>query len=128
MLGSANTSITSLSSASAKLLLNLIGVTSTTKSLIKESPTKEYFIKLYTKKVRDYAKSKDMWNDFADNLKVVISDEGKISIIPTGTPDELRIIEALEYGTPSTPPVSVIRVLEEELRQEHVFNKKRIGL
>lgn len=128
MLGSFNLSKSSLGSMSARFFLNVLGVTSTAKGLLDKKPTKDYFSNLYTQEVRRYAKQKEGWSALTDNLSVEISDDEKIKIVISGSDDDLRRIAELEYGTPQNPPVSVIRVMEESLRQDHSFNKKRVGL
>lgn len=127
MIGPTSIFNSSPSSSLARSFVKLLGVTPSQVGMIKKSPVRSAVEDAYTEKVREYARARDGWDVLADFLYVVISEDDGISIEFSGSDDDRLLMEALEYGTPGNPPSSVIRVMEEDLRQDYVLTKKRFA-
>jgi hypothetical protein len=123
-------SLTSKSTSSilADCFLKASGISNVISSSAVTPSTKKSFIKKYSNRVRDYASKFPEWNSYSDNLSVQINDDESIKVVFNGSDQDAQTIEMLEYGTSSTPPRSVIRVMEEELRQEYIFDTRKTPL
>lgn len=126
MIRPTSTSHTSPSSSLARSFLSLLGVTPSPSRVVRRSPVKAAIEAAYSEKVREYARTKPGWDSMADLLYVNIED-GKITIKFDGSEEDQLLINALEYGTPGNPPNSVIRVMEETLKQDYLLTKQRFS-
>lgn len=84
--------------------------------------------KEYVNKVRDYARSKGGWSKYADGLQVSIDENDRVSVSFDGSDEDRQMVEWLEYGTSDSPPQSVMRVMEEEIRQDYLQDKGKFRL
>ena len=115
------------SSSLANSFVKLLGVTPSPVGILERSPVKDLIAESYTSRVQEYASRYPGWDVLAEFLFVKISDDDEITIKFEGPESDRQLVDALEYGTPENPPVSVIRVMELELKQDYVLTKKRFA-
>jgi hypothetical protein len=119
---------TSTSSILAGCFLQASGISEVIKKAAVTPHARETIIKKYSTKVKEYASKFPEWDNYAGNLSVQINDDESIRVMFTGSDEDTQMVEMLEYGNTSTPPRSVIRVMEEELRQEYIFDTRKTPL
>lgn len=112
----------SSSSILARSFLTASGIDKVISNQIVGPNKREQLIKKYSNKVRSYASRIPSWKPFADGLAVHIDEKGSVSVNFNGSANDRQIVELLEFGTPSTAPESVIRVMEAELHQEYILD------
>jgi hypothetical protein len=119
---------TSTSSVLADCFLKASGISNVISSAAITPSAKKSIIKKYSSRVKAYASKFPEWSNYADSLSVKINDDESIKVMFTGSDNDAQMVEMLEYGSTSTPPRSVIRVMEEELRQEYIFDIRKTSL
>lgn len=120
------THLNSPSSALASAFLKATGMYGLLSNKVSKPHVNRVVTNSYSETVRDYAKSQGPWSSLADKLSVHITEHGP-SVTFDGSDDERKLMEHLEYGGPDNPPRSVIRVMEEEIRQQYEQDKKRMS-
>jgi hypothetical protein len=117
-----NSTFDSSSSILAKSFLVASGISRVISDQITGPDRNSALVKKYSNKVRSYASSIPSWKPFADGLGVEIKSNGSVSVSFSGSPNDQQIIDLLEYGTPGTPPESVIRVMAAEIQQDYFID------
>ena len=128
MLKANSLSSKSTSSTLTNCFLTASGISGVLQDAAKSASYKSSLTKKYSQKVRDYASKFPEWNNYQNGLSVTIKDDESIKVMFTGSDEATQAMEMLEYGSTSTPPRSVIRVMEEELRQDYIFDTQGINL
>jgi hypothetical protein len=112
-----------LSSSPSSTLADCFLVVTGVYDVVTQGPTqglrKAGLVSKYSAKVKKYAKSIESWKPFANGLSASIGESGRVSVNFSGSNSEKEAVHLLEYGTPGTPPQSVIRIMEEELSQDY---------
>lgn len=114
------TASNSPSSILAECFIDAIGVSSLLTSNQVDPIKNASLSNKYSEKLKKYARSIESWKPFAKGLSASISKSGSVSVGFSGTPEEEEAVKLLEFGSPGNPPQSVLRVMEEELRQDYV--------
>jgi hypothetical protein len=107
------------SSALANALLSSIGFTSAFSDSAVKPSIRSRVARSFTSKIRREASSPDLWGSSAQSLNVTIGADDRVTVGVEGTEEELRMAEALEYGTPDSPPRGVMRVYENDFNEEY---------
>lgn len=108
----------SMSSNLAELLLSCTAIESTLSSQLLEPAARKDFAKEYTERVRQHASAPELWGDVANVLNVEIDSTNNVQLTMSGSDEDLYRASELEYGTPSSPPKSIIRTFSESLRYD----------
>lgn len=112
-------------SSLAKSFLTATGVSGYINKKVTKPSVTHHMGTSYSERVREHARKNGPWAAFADDLHAHVTEDGDIAVTFQGSDDDRKLVEMLEYGTPSNPPRSVMRVMEEELRQQYIQDSKR---
>lgn len=124
MLNGNSISKNSPSSILAESFLVASGISRVIQSQVTGPRETQDLIKKYSNKLQKYASSIPAWAPFAKSLSVDVNSKGKVSVRFNGSEEDRQVVELLEYGTPGSPPESVIRVMETELQQDYSMDTR----
>lgn len=114
-----STSESSLSSALADALTRIVGIPSGVSDQHVMPAIRQKVAKTFTDRVRKEAGTPELWGSSAKSIDVTIGPDDRVSVSPSGTPEEVREAEMLEYGTPDVPPRAVMRTYEASFNEEY---------
>jgi len=114
-----STSIDSPSSALANVLVSAIGFNSLISETSVKPSIRKKFAKAFTDRIRKEAGTPDLWGSRASLLQVSIGDDDRVTVGVEGSEDEIAAAQALEYGSPGSPPRGVMRTYEADFNEEY---------
>lgn len=122
------TSSSSFGSILADVLARSVGVHSAISSNVLTPMLRAATAAKYTSQVREAASTPELWGEAAKTLSVTINDQDEVSVSASGSPDEVAAAEMLEYGTPDSPPVAVMRTFSASLTEDYKSYKNGFNL
>lgn len=123
-----STSEISLSSIMAESLLRVVGVNDSISEHHVKPTIRKRIGKLFTERVRKHASSPELWGASAKSIQVDITDDDNVVVSAVGTQGEIDNAHLLEYGTPDSPPVAVMRTYEADLNEEYKVSMREYDL
>lgn len=82
----------------------------------------------YTQQIQEEASSPDIWGEASKFINVTIDENDRVSVSAQGNSEQVALAEALEYGTPESPPVAVMRTYEVMFNEDYSVNKGSYSL
>ena len=122
------TSQTSFSSAMADALVRSVGVYGAVSNNFLTPLMRAAAASEYTSRAREAASTPELWGSASRLLTATITDDNQVVVSDQGTPEEMALAEALEYGTLESPPVAVMRTYSAEFTEDYNVTKGTVSL
>lgn len=122
------TSQSSFSSVLADALTRTLGVQSSVSETFVKPAVRASKASKYTNRIRQEAASPELWGDMAKLLTVDINEYDEVTVGVEGSPEQKAAADALEYGTPNSPPVAVMRTYAADFTEDYKVSKNGYDL